>query len=358
MKNSLCDDFLNPGKIVHALLPGLGGGASETASRSPWAVEIHPTAKCNHQCIHCSYRERNESRNQLDPAVMSNLIASLIKMGVKGVYFSGGGEPVLYPKLAAQVKTLTDSGVAVAVLSNGSGIDESGLLEVADRLGYLAISVPSCRPDLFQHITGRQHLEKILSLPVKIRARHGGRAPVIGARVVITTLISAEVSRMLFILRSQGFDYVIFKVVRDYEDRGLGLSEVDVAVLRRQIEELENSGEIDPRFTNLNKIFDYRAPYEPAERCWVNEAGLLAAVTPEAEVYPNIAEIGRPDFLIGNLKENNFEDLWNSPRHSAVKLASNQLWQQGRCRNCRAIAYNGVIKDILSMATKEADPFI
>ena len=324
----------------------------------PWSVEIHPTAKCNHRCIHCSYKERNESRAEMSEAVFLRLVESLKKMSAKGVYFSGGGEPSLYPSLKIALKQLTEHGIEVAIVTNGTAFEQAGLLEDASRFNYIALSVPSCERKTYEKITGRDYMERVISLPEKIHKRFGEKSPVIGARVVVTNLIAEEVPEILRTLKKREFDYVIFKAVRDYEDRGLGLSEEMADALQKEIHELAERGELDTRFTNLGTIFDYRKAYSPAGRCHINEMGLLAVVTPEGDVYPNIAEIGHEEFRVGNICDESFEVLWNGTAHRRVKVVSNQQWQQGKCQNCRAISYNMRIEQMVANVPKMEDPFL
>ncbi len=150
----------------------------------------------------------------------------------------------------------------------------------------------------------------------------------------------------------------MFKIVRDYEDRGLGLSEEMVIKLKNEIKILSDEGKINHRFTNLDKIFSYRKPYNPEGKCHINRMGLLAVVTPEGDVYPNIAEIGNDEFCAGNLSNLPFEKIWNGERHLQVKNKSDEQWQEGKCKNCRAVSYNLRINDILLEIPIEEDPFL
>ena len=149
MKYSLCYDFLNSKKIVYVLAKYADAYFAGSRDFAPWSVEIHPTAKCNHRCIHCSYKERNESRVEMPREVFDRLVDSMIALRVHGVYFSGGGEPCAYLGLADAVKKLHTHGVEVALVSNGTLFEQMGMMEVADHLNYIALSVPSCEPQMF-----------------------------------------------------------------------------------------------------------------------------------------------------------------------------------------------------------------
>lgn len=174
MKYSLCEDFLNSKKILyplaHYFLPYLNG----KNKFSPWAVEIHPTAKCNHRCIHCSYKERNESRVEMPQKIFDALINSMIKLKVRGVYFSGGGEPCTYSGLGKAIKRLHENGVEVALVTNATMFEKVGLIDFAKHINYIAISVPSCRPNMYKKITGVDLMETATSLPSKIKSLSGG----------------------------------------------------------------------------------------------------------------------------------------------------------------------------------------
>lgn len=358
MKESLCDDFLNSKKILFPFFDIANEYLTGRRDFMPWAVEIHPTAKCNHACIHCSYKERNENRAELDKETFETLIDSLIRMKVHGVFFSGGGEPCIYPYLRDAIVKLDENGIEVAIVTNGSLMERMSLIEIANHLNYIAVSVPSCDASMFEKITGKPYVDKILNLPKQIRDMHGTDSPIIGARVVITNLIAKEVPDILQTLQDRGFDYANFKIVRDYESRGLGVSDEMAEELKKEIRQLADAGKIDRRYTNLESIFNYREQYKPIRTCHMNQMGLLGVVTPEGDVYHNISEIVRPDFKIGNLHDAPMHELWNSPAHELVKKRSHELWVSGKCENCRSIGFNQRINEVLEGMPSKMDPLI
>ena len=69
---------------------------------------------------------------------MEVLIYSVINMGIKAVYFSGGGEPTIYPNIAGYVRKLYENGVEVSLLTNGSLLENAGLIEIANMFNYTA----------------------------------------------------------------------------------------------------------------------------------------------------------------------------------------------------------------------------
>lgn len=352
---SLSRDLLNSSKILFhygKMLEDISKGKKQFY---PIAIEIHPTAVCNHRCIHCSYKERNENRLSLSQEIMDKLIDSIISMNIRAVYFSGGGEPTLYPNLTKYIDKLYANGVECSIITNGSCFEDMGLIHKADKLNYIAVSVPAVDEETFQTITGTNNLEKVLSLPSKIKSFHKENSPIIGSRIVLTNKNYRSVKNFMKVIREREFDYALFKIVRDYEDNGQGLSQEEEQYLKNIIQEYEG---IDENFTNLRSIFNYRQTPEFLNKCWVNQWGMLANVSTDGRVYPNIVEIDKDEFCIGNLYDTRLEEMWNSEQHEKVKQRSNEKWLNGECKNCRAIAYNSIINDINDKIPSRFDPFI
>lgn len=352
---ALTRDLLNSKKILFhygKLLEDISKGKTDF---SPVSIEVHPTAVCNHRCIHCSYKERNEARNSISQEVMSQLVDSIIKMGVRGVYFSGGGEPTLYPHLADHISKLHANGIECAIITNGSYFAEAGLISIADKLNYIAISVPAVDDKTFEEITKTQNLKKVLALPGQIKEVHGDKSPIIGSRIIITNKNYKEVPAFLREIKAAGFDYALFKAVRDYEDNGQGLSEEEEKYILNEIEKLDI---VDERFTNIRNIFGYKSQPKNEGLCWTNYYGLIANVSTDGKVYPNIVEIDHEEFCIGDLNVQKLEEMWNSEQHKKVKETSNRKWAGNECKNCRAMSYNRIIGEINTGVPHYFDPFI
>ena len=352
---ALTRDLLNSNKILFHYGKMIEDIAKGKEDFNPVAIEIHPTAMCNHRCIHCSYKERNENRATISDKVMNDLINSIISMNIKAVYFSGGGEPTLYPGLPNYINKLYENGIESSIITNGSCFEQMGLISIADKLNYIAVSVPGISYSTFKTITGTDNLDKVLALPEQIKEMHGDRSPIIGSRIVITNKNYREIEDFLCVIKEKGFDYALFKIVRDYEDNGQGLSKDEEEYLKNEIRTYKN---LDESFTNLNSIFNYRVLPDFINKCWINQYGLLANVSTDGRVYPNIVEIDKEEYCIGNLYEQSLEEMWNGQRHKEVKEISNQKWLSGKCKNCRAMSYNQIINKWMEQIPVYYDPFI
>jgi MoaA/NifB/PqqE/SkfB family radical SAM enzyme len=106
-------------------------GYHEHASRTdgslhaPVHVRIKPMNACNERCWYCAYRVEDLSlgsemkvRDSIPRDKMFEIVDDLIEMDVKAVTFSGGGEPLIYPDIAATVHRLAAGGIKIGTLTN------------------------------------------------------------------------------------------------------------------------------------------------------------------------------------------------------------------------------------------------
>lgn len=93
----------------------------------PLHIRIKPTNRCNHRCSYCAYRVDDLPLggdmvigDMIPREKMLEIIDDVQEIGVRGVTFSGGGEPFTYPHFLEVVRKLSGGPVKFASLTNGS----------------------------------------------------------------------------------------------------------------------------------------------------------------------------------------------------------------------------------------------
>lgn len=93
---------------------------------APLSVRIKPTNRCCHGCSFCVYNKdisgMHGTFNRSDELTTEKLldtISCLLRMGVKSVTFSGGGEPLMHPGILDAVKMAHNSKLRYSVITNG-----------------------------------------------------------------------------------------------------------------------------------------------------------------------------------------------------------------------------------------------
>ena len=133
----------------------------------PVTAHVVPTLRCNQRCYFCTYGQYKEKGRegdlQMDYADLQRIIYQLAEVGIKGLIFTGGGEPTIYPDLVRAMLLAKQSGMDVALNSNGSrGEDE--LIEniLKTNLKYVRISLNNGLPATQKLVTGRDNYKAVL----------------------------------------------------------------------------------------------------------------------------------------------------------------------------------------------------
>jgi len=104
------------------------------------AIQLHPTRRCNLQCLHCYSSSGPRASDQLPLDLVRRVIEDSAREGYNIAGFSGG-EPTLYPWLAEALESAHQSGLRTTVTSNGMLLSERLLERVRGSLDLLAISL-------------------------------------------------------------------------------------------------------------------------------------------------------------------------------------------------------------------------
>ena len=126
----------SPYKVIHHLdkIEQLKNGEQTI----PLQVHIVPSDVCNQNCSFCSYRMDGYLSNQnftakeiLPYEKMIEILNSLKSMGIKAVQYTGGGEPLVHPKIYDIFKHSLNLNFDMALVSNGMALTE----KICDLLG-------------------------------------------------------------------------------------------------------------------------------------------------------------------------------------------------------------------------------
>lgn len=114
-------------------------------------VNFHIVASCNMNCLFCYAqfidvsRETKIRRHGLDYAKAAAIISELASFGFKKINFAGG-EPTLRADLPKLLKHSKSCGLTTSIVTNGSLLSRSWIIENAPHLDQLAISIDSANP--------------------------------------------------------------------------------------------------------------------------------------------------------------------------------------------------------------------
>src|SRR5262249_11814506 len=96
-------------------------------------VQLHPTRRCNLECLHCYSSSVPAARGELAPAVVAEALAVFAREGYNVAAVSGG-EPLLYSGLPAIIDAARACGMAITVTTNGTLLTDARIPELVGRV--------------------------------------------------------------------------------------------------------------------------------------------------------------------------------------------------------------------------------
>ena len=355
----------------------------------PVTAHLVPTLRCNHRCFFCTYggikddNKRNGADGQtMPPSLIYKVLDQLALNDVRGVIFTGGGEPTVYTDLIPAMRYGMNKGMDIAINTNGHFSNEK---MIRDLIGvnpkYIRISL-NAGSNIVQKLTTGvddfdlvlRNVEKLIEYKEKIKSRTD-----ISIGYVVNVLNLHDLVKLSEILlkmeerirTAHGIEQSIFSLqirpvsnyenskhidpkalrttgayLRDhydvsfeqeYYDFMLGGAQCSERTLKAALDTIENV--LIPRFSlksNIRIVYP-RQKYidligkgkRSYDRCL--SCPWFLFIWPDGNVYHCVEWAGTPGFEIGNLNDSCLEDILMSQKRKAVLERINTSVIKERC---------------------------
>jgi MoaA/NifB/PqqE/SkfB family radical SAM enzyme len=287
---------------------------------SPAQVQLVITNRCNQRCRFCAYRMPGYPSNQLFcqadeisyPKVLE-ILDDAVAMGVGAIQLTGGGEPAIHPEFTQICRAVSDRGLDLALVTNGSAVPEDAI-DVLAQAVWVRVSLDAGNSETYRAIrrTGRDVFASVWRMIGQlVEAKHRlGSQVVIGIGFVVTRENFREVIEATEMARSAGVDNIRLSAV--FQSNGADyFSDIhpEAVELCREAKKLETD-----RFRVFNN-FDYR--FEDLELAHPNyrDCGIQhfdTYVAADLNVYRCCTTAYNERGLIGSIRDRRFRELWES----------------------------------------------
>lgn len=319
----------------------------------PLHLRIKPTNACNHSCSYCAYRvddlqlgQDMQVRDQIPWEKMQEIIEDISTMGVKGVTFSGGGEPFVYPHLLKTVQLLTAAGIKFAALTNGGRLEGEISEYFARHATWIRVSMDGWDDQSYVHFRRARNGE-YTRITQNMRSFLAFKGPcLLGVSLIVSHDNAPHV-----------YDFV--SAMHD-----LGVKSIKVSPCIVSNNGVENNEYHKPVFENVKdqvrraietlagedfEIFD--AYHELEEKftkkyTWCPYLQVLAVIGADQNVYPcQDKAYNLKDGLLGSLKNQRFRDFWYSDKAVFYKINPSVVCNH----HCVANGKNQMLHEFLSL---------
>jgi len=328
----------------------------ERAYTGPQRIEIHPTNKCNNNCICCwqysplikNEKQKQELRGHVMPfRKMKETVDEIYRIGgTREILVSGGGEPLLYPELFRLLKYIKSKGFFCSLNTNftligkkevemliESGVDSiTASIWAGDARTYSMLHPNKTEKD-FKKIRNSMKFFK------KRKVELGISKPRIFTYNVISNMNYKEIEAMLEFGMEVGADKVMFTIMDSNtpETKCLLLPEKNRKELQKICERLKENPEYNqiidwPHFSMfLRRISGNYATEGKYEKGFIEKipcfTGWLFA---EFFADGNVSSCCKSDRTpVGNILKNRFSDIWNSSNQGDFRKRGLNKQQNG-----------------------------
>lgn len=149
--------------------------SSPTGFLSARVIHLHPSRFCNLSCAHCYSASGPSKRHGLDPSVITDSLSTLRGEGYEVLSLSGG-EPLLYSGFESVVRSASNLGFRVNLISNGSPVGGRILDIISESVDLVAISLdgaPETHIQMRGDVNAFKHAERAIDRLASTEVRYG-----------------------------------------------------------------------------------------------------------------------------------------------------------------------------------------
>ncbi len=225
LSNLMSGEFLNNYPDIFGVFNG------RYAFTGPADVQIDLTNDCNNDCIACWCNSPLLEERKIRPDIkkeslsfdlVKGLIDELSLMGTKKLYFSGGGEPFIYPHIMEVLKYAKDRGFVCHINTNFTLLDKEKITKLVDlKIDSLTVSTWAATAGVYARTHPNKNesdfLKIIENLKFLNKVKKG--TPHVTLYNVISNINYKELKEMVLFAKETGSESVEFALVDTMPDK-------------------------------------------------------------------------------------------------------------------------------------------
>jgi len=279
----------------------------------PIYIEISLCGLCNHRCIFCAVDYLGYKPISLDAEPLNDFICEASLRGVKSIMFAGSGEPLLYKKFDKVIASSKKGGIDTAITTNGVMLTREKAERCLESLSWIKVSLNAGSRENYSriHKANQKDFDTVFeNLESAVKIRNNNKYDcAIGAQVLLLPQNAHEIVGLAVKLKNIGVDYL---VIKPYSQHPLSINRLGECMDYTKFLYLDDklaalaSNDFDIIFRkNAMKKLDternYQKNYGLSFSAYLDETG---------DIYPCIEYSGKPEFVLGNIYRESFEEIW------------------------------------------------
>lgn len=317
---------------------------------APIHIDMSLSKGCNQRCIFCygmfqgnQFKKGYETLFSGEP--LFNFLKDAAMLGVKSIAFIGEGEPLLNPDVYEAAKIGKESGLDLALGTNGELLKKTLTLDLLKNLTYIRFNVSAGTKEGYKkiHKTEDGVFEKVIE---NIRyctelKKNNNLSVTIGLQMVLMPDTIAECLPLAKLGKELGVDYLVIKHCSDTPDKKLKIDNakyLDFADIFQKAEDLsDNTYSVFIKWSKLTnegkKKYDFclGVPY------------FMMRVSGDGKLFPcaQFFNHRKDEFMIADLVKERFKDVMFGEKYRKAAARIKSLDVHRECMtNCKENSIN------------------
>jgi MoaA/NifB/PqqE/SkfB family radical SAM enzyme len=290
-------------------------------------LQVESAIACNLRCVMCPWREIAEdveNRGLMSSEIWQSIRPHLAE--IKSIDFTGGGEPLLQPKLSEWIAEAHTAGCETGFLSNGLLLKKEKLQQILNAgVDWICISMDGADAKMYEAIRVGSNFDRVCENVAEIAKLRTAKVPKTMINFVLMDLNVHQIEDIVRLASRLAVDQLNFKqceVIRGESGKGHGLfGAEETKKIRRLKKSLEKARRLAKKLNIATTAFAFTpaersvCEQDPRDSLFVRYDGLAAPCINLAIGGPTTflgKEALMPDVHYGRLPDTDLMELWQS----------------------------------------------
>lgn len=288
---------------------------------APITVELDMTNICNHKCPECVVNYFRVADNSfLSAQLAKSIILQLAKNKIRGLIFTGGGEPLCNRYTLDMVELAKSKGLDLGFITNGSLINKKSAEIILRNCTWLRISLDAASPEIFKlthGLDGKAFYNIIDKIGLLVKMKHKIKSNcIIGVGFLTSDVSVLDMEKVTILTRELDADYLQFRPMQIHRGGKFDYYWTDVQDKISECLKYSGNG-----FQVLYSQHKYEMAKDPQfgryyQKCYGQQ--FATVISASAKMYVCCHTRGYEKYCIGDLTQKSFREIWSSKKRKAI----------------------------------------